>query len=170
MDRNVSTRVPPSNPLGKLLAANRLGLKQGAVAIIHVLEDAIHNVGPQLLVVRVGQLVVNDLGKHVAITGQLDQPVEFLQRQNRRLLDEDMFSGFQGLACNLEVAIVGRRHADCVEFHQPRGLEGKFARVGARASRRHSGDVDDADEWHGNRNGGCSRGLILLGHGGACLW
>jgi hypothetical protein len=79
MHRDVGAGVALLNPFGELPAADGLGFEQGAVAIVDVLKDAIEDVGPQLLVVGVGELVVDDLGEDAFLLSERLQRVEFLQ-------------------------------------------------------------------------------------------
>ena len=76
-----------------------------------MLEDAVRNVGPEFLVVGIGQLVVNDLGQDVIFLGQPRQLVDLDEGEDRRLLDQDVLAGFQGGAGWLKMSVVGGGNA-----------------------------------------------------------
>ena len=115
MDGDVGARVAAGDPLGELPAADRLRLQERAVAVVDVLQDAVGDVRPQLLVIGIGELVVDDLGEHAVRFGEALKLVEFLKRQDGRLLDQDVLAGLEGQPCRLEVAVVGRGDADGVD-------------------------------------------------------
>jgi hypothetical protein len=54
------------------------GSSSVAVAVVDVRQDAVGHVRAQLLVIGVGQLVVDDLGQHAFAARQLDQAVQLL--------------------------------------------------------------------------------------------
>ena len=63
MDGDVGSRIAADDPLGELLPLIDFRLQQRAIAVVDVPQHAVHDVGAQLLVVGVGQLVVDDLGE-----------------------------------------------------------------------------------------------------------
>ena len=59
--QDVRRRIAAGDPLGKLLSADLFRFQKRAVAIVHVVQDAVEDARPQHLVVRVGEFVVDDL-------------------------------------------------------------------------------------------------------------
>ena len=71
MHGDVRAGIAAADPLGELAAADALGLQQRAVAVVDVLQLAVGDQRAQLLVVGIEQLVIDDLGQHVLLPGQL---------------------------------------------------------------------------------------------------
>ena len=95
MHGDVGSGIAASNPLGELPARNRFRFEQSAVAVVDVLQDTISDQRPHFLVIGVEQFVIHDLGEQVFLAGNRLQLIQFLQFQNRRLLNQQMSSGFQ---------------------------------------------------------------------------
>ena len=80
-----------------------------------MLELAIGNQRPELLVIWIEQLVIDDFCQHAFLSRQPIELVQFCKRQNRRLFDQHVFARFErGLGCR-EMAIVGRRDTDEID-------------------------------------------------------
>ena len=124
VDGDIRTGVPSGDPLGELLAGDRLRFEERAVAVVDVLEHAVGDQRPQLFVVRIEQLVVDDLGQDALLLSQRHQFIEFLQRQHRGLFDDDMLARGDGLAGRVEMPVVGRRHANEVDTGFQQLLDG----------------------------------------------
>jgi len=69
MDSHVSARITAGDPGGKLSAADLLGFEQGAIAVVDVLQDSVDHVSSQLLVIGIGELVIDHLGEYAALVG-----------------------------------------------------------------------------------------------------
>src|SRR5205814_10592725 len=93
---DVGAGIAAGDPLRELTAADLLGLEQGTVAIVDVLQHTLDNVRPQLLVVGVGELVINDARQHALLPGQGDQLVQLLEAEDGGLLDQDVLAGGEG--------------------------------------------------------------------------
>ncbi len=124
MDRDVGAGIAARDPLGELLAADRLRLQQRAVAVVDVPQDAIDDVGPQLLVIGIGELVIDDLGQHALLPSEGLQFIEFLQAQDGGLLDQDVLAGGESGSRRVEMAIVGRGDADGIDALAEQLLDG----------------------------------------------
>lgn len=99
-----------------------------------MLQDVVVNERPQLLVIGVEQLVVDRFGEHALFVRQPDQFVQFLQLEDRRLLDQQVRPRFEhGFGCG-KVTVVRRRHAGKVDplgkHVGDRGFAGKTAKIG----------------------------------------
>ena len=114
MDGDVGSRVTADDPLGELLAADRFRLQQGAISVVDVAQHAVHDMGAQLFMIGVGQLVVDDLGEDALAAGEGVEFIQFLQTQHRRLFDEDVLAGCQRQAGGVEMAVVRRGDANGV--------------------------------------------------------
>ncbi len=130
-------RIAAGDPLGELIAADRFRLQQGAITVVDVSEDAVEDVGAQLLVVGVGQLVVDDLGEDVVLPREGNQLIQLRQAQHGRLLDQDVLAGGQGLACGIEVPVV--RRGDAYHVHALRQHLADGVRPGATHARPEAG-------------------------------
>ena len=91
VDGDVGAGVAAGDPLGELAAADRLRLQQRAVAVVDVLQHAVGDVRAQLLVVGVGELVIDDLGQHAVLA----RPA----RRARRVPASDSTDGFSIRTC-----------------------------------------------------------------------
>src|SRR5207237_1139390 len=100
--------VSPGDPLGELLPGDLPGLQQRAVTVVDVLQHPVDDVSAELLVIGVGQLVVDHSRQYAPCPSQFLQLVQFLQPQDRRFLDQDVLAGGEGGAGGGEVAVVGR--------------------------------------------------------------
>jgi hypothetical protein len=65
VDGDVGAGVAALDPLGELPLGDALGLQEGAVAVVDVLELAVVDERAELLVVGVAELVVDDLRQDV---------------------------------------------------------------------------------------------------------
>ncbi len=133
MDGDVGSGVAAHDPLGELPAADRFRLQQGAITVVDVPQHAVQDVGAQLLVVGVGQLVVDDLRQHLMPLGEGGQHVQLLKTQHRRLLDEDVFAGGQRLTGGVKMPVV--RRGDANHVHAPREQLRDGVRPGAADER-----------------------------------
>ena len=61
----------------------------------------------KLLVIRVEQLVINDLGEQVLLARKGQQLVEFVEPQHGRFFDQDMAARLKNRAGGIEVTVVG---------------------------------------------------------------
>ena len=96
MDGDVGAGVAAGDPLGELAAADRLRLQQRAVAVVDVLQHAVGDERAQLLVVGVGELVIDDLGQHAVLARPARcSSSSSCERQDRRLLDQDVLAGVE---------------------------------------------------------------------------
>ena len=78
MNRDVGSGIAADDPFGELLAADRLRFEQGAIAVVDVTQDAVYDMGAQLFMIRVGQLMVHDLGEYAAAARECVKFVQFL--------------------------------------------------------------------------------------------
>ena len=119
MNGHISRWVATANPFRELAAADCFGFEQGTIAMVDVLEHAIANQCPQLLMVRVGKLVVNDFGQNTVTAGQGNELIQFVEAQDGRLLDKHMLAGLRawraaskwrssGVAMQIDVDVAGR--------------------------------------------------------------
>ena len=80
------------------------------------MQHAVGDVRPQLFVIGIGKLVIDDLGQDVLLAGEGVEFIEFLQTQHRRLFDEDVLAREEAAAGGVEVAIVRRGDADDIDL------------------------------------------------------
>ena len=116
MHRNVRAGVAPDQPLGKLPRRNRFRFEQRTVAVVDVLQIAIENVRPQLLMIRIEQLVVNDFRKHAVFVRKALEFVEFAERENRWFLDENVLTRRECRTCGAEMPVVRGGHTYHVDI------------------------------------------------------
>src|SRR5207249_9678962 len=95
MDRDVGAGVSPADPLGELAAADLLRFQKRAITVVDMSQHPVGNVRAELLVVRVGELVINDLGEYAVLSGNRVQLIELLQPEHGRLFDENMLGCLQ---------------------------------------------------------------------------
>ncbi len=95
---------------------------------------------PQLFVVRIEQLVIDDLGQHLAVAGKLLERVEFGERQDRRLFEQQVLAGLEDGAGRIEMPVVRGGDANEVDARgqQLRGRLGfgEAAEIGDPAASR----------------------------------
>ncbi len=97
--------------------------------MIDVRQDAVGDERAQLLVVRVEQLVIDDLGEHSVVACQSYQLVELRQMQDRRLFHQEVLAGAKdgfgglkmarssGLATQDDVDVLRQAFSTLLRFH-----------------------------------------------------
>ena len=134
MDRDIGSRVPTRNPLGKLVAADLPGLEECRVAASDRAHGSIVNQCPEPLMVWVQKLVVNNPGQAMVLEGQFLKLIEFLEGKHRGLFNQDVFSGLKCRFGQLKMAVVGGGDHQCIQAIQA-GKGGAVGRMVAWISK-----------------------------------
>ena len=79
VDGDVGAGVAPGDPLRELSATDRLRFEQRTVPVVDVPQHTVRNVRAEFLVIRVGELVVDDLREYSVLVREPGQLVEFSQ-------------------------------------------------------------------------------------------
>ncbi len=116
VDSNVSGRVAACDPFGKLATTDCFRFKERAITIVNMLESAIGNECPEGFVVRVGKLVIDDLGENARRVGNLEEVVEMSEVEDGGFFDEEMLAGRECGSGGLVVTVVWRRDANHINW------------------------------------------------------
>jgi hypothetical protein len=116
VDSNVSGRVAACDPFGKLATTDCFRFKERAITIVNMLESAIGNECPEGFVVRVGKLVIDDLGESAGCVGNLEEVIELSEVEDGGFFDEQMLTGGECGSGGLVVTVVRRRDANHINW------------------------------------------------------